>query len=96
MPEDRVLTVEVRRRSFEDEELTTPGVGTAVRHAEATRAVVLEIGMKFIREGIPGAAEAGTGGIAGLNHEVGDDTVKDQTIVVGNPRDEVAGGWIDV
>lgn len=80
-----------------NEELASIGVGATVRHAEHTSASVFQRSMDFVLEllAIDGAtAPASASGIAGLDHEVGDDAVKNNVVVVsslGKGREVLAG-----
>src|SRR6266508_878232 len=84
LAEDRVLAVQPRRGGDGDEELrpvrVRPGVGHgqeagAVERRSVRRALVLEL--------IPGAAAARSLGVPALDHEIGDDAVKDRAVVQG-------------
>ena len=74
-----------------DEELAPVGSGSGVGHREHTGRVVSSDGAELIPEVVPGATHAGPGGVAALHHEVGDDPMKLQAVVVATYRqvDEV-------
>ena len=85
------------RRGQRDEELASIGVGPSVRHAEDSGGGVGELGDDFVGESAAvdgGAAAAGAGGVAGLDHEVADDAVGGDGVVVaccGEGGEVVAG-----
>jgi hypothetical protein len=84
-PKDGMLPVQPRRRRQRDEELTSVGIGAAVRHAQYSRARVLQRGRDFVLElgAVDGSsAAAGTRGITALNHKVWDDPVEDEVVEV--------------
>lgn len=92
-----MLAVEPGGRGEGDEELGAVGVGAGVGHGEDAGAGVLEarvdlVGELFAVDG--GAAAAGAGGVAGLDHEVGDDAVDDGRVVVAalGEGDKVCAG----
>ena len=69
-----------------DEELAARGVGGGgTRHAE-NAPLVLQVVLDAVEkelalDAVAGAAHAGALGAAALNHEAGDDSVEDQTII---------------
>ena len=97
MPENRMSSIQVPRRGQRDEELASIGVGPSVRHAEDSGCGVGELGDDFVGESAAvdgGAAAAGAGGVAGLDHEVADDAVGGDGVVVaccGEGGEVVAG-----
>lgn len=83
--ENRVLPVQPRCWRKGDEELTTIGVRSAVRHAQNSSTGVFQFASNLVLEFLAvngAAASAGAGGIAGLDHEVGDNAVEDDIVVV--------------
>ena len=66
-----------------DEELAPVGIRAGVRHGEPAGLVVLERGVKLVLELVSRAAPAGAGGIAALDHEIGDNPVEDKAVVKG-------------
>lgn len=87
---DRVLPVQPRCRRQGDKELAAVGIRSAVRHAQHAGASVLQVVTNLVFEflavdGAPSAA--GTGGITGLDHEVGDDSVEEHVVVVASLRE---------
>ena len=76
-----MLAVEPGSRDVGHEELAAVGAGARVGHGEETGAVVLQAGGELVGELVAGAAHAGAGGIAALNHEVGDDAVEGDAVV---------------
>jgi hypothetical protein len=89
--------VQMPRRGQRDEELASVGVGSCIRHAEDSGCGVGELGDDFVGESAAvdgGAAAAGAGGVAGLDHEVADDAVGGDGVVVaccGEGGEVVAG-----
>ena len=88
-------------RDVHDEELRAAGVFAGVGHAEGAALVVLVAAAGFAVDFVAGAAGAGHAfgagagvGAAALNHEVGDDAVKFQAVVVAflGQVDEVLDG----
>lgn len=75
------------RRRQRDKELRAIGVGTGVGHAQDAGGGVRELRHDFVGESAVvaavdgGAAAAGAGGVAGLDHEVADDAVAGDGVV---------------
>lgn len=72
------------RRSKRNKELTTISVRSGVSHAQHASGRVGELGHNFVRESGTvdgGAAAAGAGWVAGLNHEATDDAVAGDGVV---------------
>ena len=68
--------------SNRDEELRTVRVGAGVCHGKLAGGFELEWrALGFILELVARSAHAGATGIAPLNHEVGNDAVKDRSVV---------------
>lgn len=92
-----MLPVQMRRRRQRDEELTPIRTWPTVGHREDALLGVTERVVEFIFElaaedGL--AAAAGAGGVAALDHEVGDDAVEDDVVVfagVGEAGEVLAG-----
>lgn len=83
--ENSVLPIEPGCGCQGDKKLAAIGVGPTVGHAQDARAGVLERSRDLVFEffAVDGLASAtGTGGVAGLDHEVGDDAVEDDIVVV--------------
>jgi hypothetical protein len=76
-----VAAVEVRLSVQGDEELRAVSVGAAVGHREHAGAVVGEVVVELVFELVAGAAAAGTGRVAALDHEVLDDPVELDVVV---------------
>ena len=97
LAEGGVLTVQMLGVGVHDEELAARGVGGGgTRHAENTP-LVLQIVFDAVEEelaldAVAGAAHAGAFGTAALNHEAGNDSVENQTVIkmVAAQVDEVA------
>jgi hypothetical protein len=84
-PENGMFPIQPWRRCQRDKELTPIGIRTTVRHTQNTSSSMLERGMNLIFElvTVDGAsATTGASRVAGLDHEVRDDAMKDDTIVV--------------
>lgn len=83
--ENRVLPIQPRRRRQRDEELTPVGILPTIRHTQNARPGMLQSRIDLIFEllAVDGSATAaGTGRIAGLQHEIWDYTMEDNVIVV--------------
>ena len=86
LAEGRVLLIEMRGVLMHDEELASGGVGVhGARHGQDA-ALVLEIVLKAVHkelalDAVAGAAHAGAGGVAALDHKVFDDAVEDQAVI---------------
>lgn len=96
-PEDRMLPIQPRRRRQSNEELTPIGILPTICHTQNPRPRMLQSRIYLILElfTINGsAATPGTGGVAGLQHEVRDDAVEDYVVVVaalGEGGEVIAG-----
>jgi len=93
---DTVLTIEPGGSDMGDEKLAAVGVGAGIGHAQHTRAIMFEVGVKFVAEAIARAATTGTGRIAALDHEVLDDAVEGNAVVktfTGEKDKIVDGKW---
>src|SRR5215469_18121696 len=84
--EDGVPIVEPWSGGDGDEELTAVRVGTGIRHREQARLRMLQRRMELVCELIPGAASARSLRAAALNHEIGNDAMKDDAVIEGLPR----------
>ena len=92
-----MLPIQMRRGRQSDEELTPIRAWPTVRHGEDALLGVTERVVEFVLElaaedGL--AAEAGAGGVAALDHEVGDDAVEDDVVIfagVGEAGEVLAG-----
>ena len=86
LAEGGVLAVQVLGVGVHDEELAARGVGGGgTRHAE-NAPLVLQVVLDTVEkelalDAVAGAAHAGALGAAALNHEAGNDSVEDQTII---------------
>src|SRR5207248_9382419 len=79
LPEDRVLAGEVRRARHRHEELRAVRVRAGVGHGQEARLVERRtVRRDLVGEVVAGPAPAGAGGVAALDHEVGDDAVEDR------------------
>ena len=86
LAEGGVLTVQVLGVGVHDEELAARGVGGGgTRHAE-NAPLVLQVVLDAVEEelaldAVAGAAHTGAFGTATLDHEAGNDSVEDQTVI---------------
>jgi len=86
-----MFPIQPRRRRQRNEKLTSIRIRPAIRHAEDTGASMLKAGRDLVAE-VPVivvvknglAASAGAGGIAGLEHEGGDDSGEGYTVSMLN------------
>lgn len=88
--EDSVLAIEPWGGRKGDEELTTVRVGAAIRHAENASTGVLEVVANLVFEFLAvdrASSSTGAGRITSLDHEVWDDAVEDDVIVVTSLRE---------
>ena len=100
--EDGVVHVEPRSRDGCDEELAAVGAGACIGHGQKTRAVKGELAdalilKVFAPDGLPAAACAGR--IATLDHELFNDAVEDDAVVVAVFRvcaEVLASEWCDI
>lgn len=86
---NRVLSIQPWRRRERNEKLTTVRVRSAVRHAQDPCAGMLQVVANLVLEFLAvdrAASSTGAGGIAGLNHKVGDDAVEDHIVVIASLR----------
>src|SRR5882724_12292613 len=81
--EDGVAVIEVRSGSNGDEKLAAVGIGSGVGHREFAGLGMLQRSVKFVGEFVAWAAHAGAVRAAALNHEIGNDAVKNQAVVEG-------------
>lgn len=77
-----MLAVEVWSGEVSDEKLAAVRVRTGIGHRENSWLGVFQRVVNFIGEFVTGAAGAGAGWVATLDHEVGDDAVKGDAIVI--------------
>ena len=96
-----MFPIQPRRGRQRDEELTAIGIRSRIRHAQHARTRVFEIGVDLVGEFVAedgAAAPAGAGGVAGLDHEVRDDAVDEDVVVVapGGEGGEVLAGLEEV
>lgn len=84
-PKNCMLPIQPRCWGQGDEELTTVRVGATVRHAQYTSTCMLERWINLVFKLLPiyrSATAASACRIARLQHEVGDDSVEDDIVVV--------------
>ena len=80
-----MLSVQPGGRGQGNEELASIRIGTAVCHTQDARPCMFQAGVDLVCElfAVDGATTStGSGRIACLKHEVGDDAVKDDVVVV--------------
>lgn len=86
---DRVLAVQPRSRRKGDKKLTAVGVRTAVRHAQDACASMFQVIADLVFEflAVDGASSATSArGITGLDHEVRNDAMEDDVVIVASLR----------
>lgn len=84
---DCMLSIQPRCWRESNEKLTAICIGAAVRHAENTSSSMLQIAANLVLEFFAvdrAASAAGAGRITGLDHEVGDNAVEDDIVVVAS------------
>ena len=82
MTEDGVFAVKVGCGHVGDEELASIGPWAGIGHGKNTRAIMLEPAVDFVFKAVAGSAAACAGGIAALNHELLDDAMEGEAVVV--------------
>ena len=85
VPEDGVVTIEMWLRRVCDEILAATGVGSRERHSDG--ASVVPTSVQLIANRVPGTAIAVAAWVAVLRHEVRDDSVKRESVVVASTRE---------
>ena len=90
LAEDGVAVVEVGLGVERDEELRAVRVRPGVRHAQDPFVVVAQLVVELVVELVAGPAPAGAGRVAGLDHEVLDDSVEEHVVVQGLALDLLA------
>lgn len=92
--ENGVFAVKVGCGHVGDEELASIGPWAGIGHGENTGAVVFEPSVDFVFKAVAGSAAAGAGGIAALDHELLDDAMEGEAVVVTALREiqEVGDG----
>src|SRR6185437_2053880 len=83
-----VLAIEPVGDNMRNEKLAAVGVGSGIGHRKGPDLVLVGIAPGFILEAVAGAAAAGGGRIAALNHEVIDDAMEHGSVVELLPRQE--------
>ena len=84
--EDGVLAIKVRGGAVGDEELAAIGAGTGIGHGEDAGLVVAQVAFAFVLKVVSRAAATSSRGIAALHHEVGNDAVEGDSVVVAPAR----------
>ena len=94
MTEDGVFAVKVGCGHVGDEELASIGPWAGIGHGKNTWAIVFEPAVDFVFKAVAGSAAACAGGIAALNHELLDDAMEGEAVVVTALREiqEVGDG----
>ena len=80
--EDGVFSVEPIGGDVGDKELTAVGTWACVSHREDAGLAVFEGGVELVAEAVTGAAHTAAGGVAALDHEVFDDAMELDAVVV--------------
>lgn len=79
---DRVASVQVRSGHMGNEKLAAVCSWTRVRHGEDARLVVLQAGFELVFKTVARPPTASSGGIAALNHELGNHAVERDAVIV--------------
>ena len=87
-----MFAVEVRSWAVGDEELRAIGVGASVGHGEYAGFVVATVGFAFAFKFVTWVSSAGAERAAALDHEVINDAVKGESIVVSRGGEMEEGG----
>ncbi len=98
---DAVFAIQPVGGNVGDKELAAVGAGTGIGHTEDARSIMFESGIELIFELISGSTSACAGGIAPLDHEIVDDTVKGAAIIIAfsSEKEEVVdsdGGFVGI
>lgn len=93
-----MLPIQPRRRGERNKKLRPIRIRSRVRHAQHACAGVLQTRVDLVFEFLPvdgGAAATSAGGVAALDHEVGDDAMEGRGVVVGSTDEggEVGAGF---
>ena len=75
--------------TMSDKELAAVGIGAGIRHGEGTGLMFPVV--SFIRKAVSRIATPGPGGVAALDHEVGDNAVESGIVIVAvfNQKDKI-------
>ena len=89
-----VLAIQVRRRAVGDEKLAAVGAWSCIGHRQDAGLVVTQFGHEFVFEVVAGTAHAAALRTAALDHEIADDAMKLQSIIVAalGQVDEIGNG----
>lgn len=79
--ENCVMAIQMRLWRVGDEELRTVGSRAGVGHGKRSRFVAIGIAFEFIGKLISWTAGSGSGWVAALDHEVGNDAVKYDAVI---------------
>ena len=82
LTEDRVLPIEMGRGLVGDEELAAVGIRSGIGHRKDAGFGVLQRAVDFVGKLVARTATAGAGWISALDHEVGNDPVEGDPVVV--------------
>ena len=82
LSKDGVFAVEVWSGKVRDEKLRSVGVRSRVGHGEDAGFVVATVGFAFAFELVAGPTRAGAGRATTLNHEVRNDAVEVESVVI--------------
>ena len=81
LAEEGVVLVEGVDGLLGDEELAAVGVGSGVGHGQLAGPVEVQVGIELVVEAVAGIAHAGAGGVAALDHELGNDAMEGGAVV---------------
>src|SRR6266404_2251388 len=87
-PENCMLAVQPVGDHMSNEKLAAVGVWPGVGHGKRSGLMLVWIALAFVFEAIARAAAAGSGGVAALNHEIRNHTVKGSPVVKFVARQE--------
>ena len=76
-----MMAIEVGCRDFGDKELRAVGIWACIRHREDTRRIMAKFIVEFVTESVTGATSSRSAGAAALNHELRDNSVKDNAVI---------------
>src|SRR6266496_4102726 len=81
LPKNCIATIQVRRCYFGDKKLRAVGARPGIRISKPPRLIKEQIGRAFILKLVSRISRSVPSGIAALNHEIGNDPVKDCAVI---------------